>query len=218
MISSSVTGRAGEENPSRFSGGGLPRSALRLLVSCLPNIPHQPGDLKGRGAAALVSLTDREPWDFPELICDKCNCRASLLREERDKKAKHKSCVSHLDLVLGRAGGSAAVPGTAPRCCLELNKPGSVHPRATDKPPQGRAGDPAVSLAPLDGAEQGGHRGSKVFLMTRCVKSARTPDAKKTPEAVKARTAAEMRTPARDSEAGALIPSSHTFPSCLSEL
>ena len=88
----------------------------------------------------------------------------SLLREEKDNKAKHKSCVSHLDLVLGRAGGSAAVPGTAPRCCLELNKPGSVHPRDTDNPHPGwagsPAGDPAVSLAPLDGAEQGGHRGT----------------------------------------------------------
>lgn len=154
--------RAGQERKTLHisPGGGLPRSALRLLVSCLPNIPHQPGDLKGRGAAVLVSLTDREPWDFPELICDKCNCRASLLREERDNKAKHKPCGSHLDLVLGRAGGSAAVLGTAPRCCLGLNKPGSVHPRGTFKPPQGRVGDPAVSLAPLDGAEQGGHGGS----------------------------------------------------------
>lgn len=54
--------------------------------------------------------------------------------------------------------------------------------------------------------------------MTLCIKSCLTPDAKKTPEAVKALTAAEMRTPACNSEAGAVIPSSHTFPSCLSGL
>lgn len=54
--------------------------------------------------------------------------------------------------------------------------------------------------------------------MTRCIKSARNPGAKKTPEAVQVRTAAEMRTPACNSEAGAVIPSSHTFPSRLSGL
>lgn len=47
-------GREREADPSHFSRVGLPSSVLRLLVICLPNIPHQPGDFKARGTAALL--------------------------------------------------------------------------------------------------------------------------------------------------------------------
>lgn len=67
-------GQQREAHPSRFSRVGLPGSLVWLPGICLPNIPHQPGDLKGREAAVPLSLTDHEPWDFPELICAKCNC------------------------------------------------------------------------------------------------------------------------------------------------
>lgn len=53
--SSAGTGRREREaDPSHFSRVGLPCSVLRLLVICLLNIPHQLGDFKARGTAALL--------------------------------------------------------------------------------------------------------------------------------------------------------------------
>lgn len=43
-----------EADPSHLSRVGSPGSAVWLSGICLPNIPHQPADLKARGAAALL--------------------------------------------------------------------------------------------------------------------------------------------------------------------
>jgi len=74
------------------------------------------------------------------------------VREEKHNKPKHKSCVSNLDLEVGRDGGSAAVPGrlvpssTAGAFLATLHpertQPGSpVHPQTSMNLPWAGQGD-----------------------------------------------------------------------------